>query len=411
MAGAHHWFPGTGYAAGLMLLVLTLNSPSTQAASWLVVPLFDARAGYENNPRMRDRGGEEAYQLRSSVGVRAAQDTGSRQLEFQGEAGYTAYAGDEDTPDDGDFQVVEARTAWQGETTNWRLDGRALRDNTILSLEDARTTADLDGELDPGSDIDPRTEDETVRRHRVFLNPSVDREMNERTSLGARYRGRYLGFEGSDELTADSLNHELELRTDYAFTERSDLGVALQGALFRPQGDRVAFNTFGVSFDLDYRVSERTTMTTAVGVRHSEPHDADDDVEGGTGFVGSLAARHRGERWRVVAALERRLLPNSRGILTETDQFRMILGRELSPRWEFDATARVFTTRAVDSRLPEGATDEFLGVSPGLTYRLSEDWSVTTDYRYEALRRVDSSATAEGHAVFVGIRYAPRRRF
>ena len=384
---------------------------AVEATPWIVDPLFGARGGFETNPRMRDTGGDDTYQLRGTVGARAGQDTGSRQLEFQGEVGYTTYDGGDDAPDDGDFQRLQARTTSRGEVTTWRLDGTALRDNTVLSVFDTTVPVDPDDEIDAGGDVDVRTRDETVTRHRLFLVPSVTRDLTERWSIGAEYSGRYIGFESGGVDDVSSLNHEFQVRTAYDATERLETGLVLQGALFRPRGNQTAFNTYGVGVDLEYRLTERTRLTGLVGVRQTEPHDSDDDADSGTGVVGNVGLRHQGENWRLFTSIERRLRPNARGRLTETDQIRLTVGRTLSPRWETVTTARAFTSRGVDSGLPSGANDEFVAVQPRLSYRLTEDWSVSADYRYEALRRVDSDRLAEAHAGFLGIEYSPRRRY
>ena len=398
-------------AVPLVCAVFALVPGHAGAAPWVVDPLFDARAGFESNPRMRDTGGDDTSQLRSSIGARVGQDTGFRRLEFQGEAGYTTYSGGDDAPDDGDFQSLQARTAWERETTTWRVDGTARRDNTILSVLDARALEDPEEDIDPAADIDARSVDETVTRHRLFLVPSVERDLSERWSAGAAYRGRYIGFERGGAENVTSLNHEFELRVAHDVSERLEAGFGVQSALFRPRGDQQAFNTYGAAVDLEYRLTERTSLTGLAGVRQSEPYGSDNDADSGTGFIGSIGVRHRAEPWRFHAAVERRLLPNARGFLTETDQVRLTVARELSPHWEFATTARAFTSRGIDTSLPSGANDEFLSVQPRMSYRLTEDWSLTADYRYEALRRVDSDRTAEGHAAFLGIEYSPRRRY
>ena len=403
--------PGIALAAPLACAVFALVPGHAGAAPWMVDPLFDARAGFESNPRMRDTGGDDTWQLSSSIGARVEQDTGFRRLEFQGEVGYTTYSGDDEALEDGDFQALQARTAWEREATTWRLDGTARRDNTILSVFDVQALEDFPDDIDQGADIDARSVDETVTRHRIFVEPSVEHALSERWEAGASYRGGYIGFERGGTENVGSLNHEFELRLGVDVTQRLETGVVVQGALFRPRGNQQAFNTYGAAVDLEYRLTERTWLTGLVGARQSDPYGNDNDAESGTGLIGGVGVRHQAEPWRFRADLERRLLPNSRGFLTETDQVRLTVGRELSPHWDFVTTARAFTSRGISNRFPPGANDEFLSVQPRMSYRLSEDWSLTADYRYEALRRVGSDRTAEGHGAFLGIEYSPRRRY
>ena len=175
--------------------VMTAPFPAAHAAPWVLDPLFDIGAGYDSNIRMAESGRQDTFQVSSSVGLRLENYTDERRLRLEGEAGYTTYQGGDDAPDDGDFQSLTTRAIWQHERTQWQLDARARRDNTLMSVTELLADEDPGAEIDPGSDIDGRSVDETVTRYRVFVTPSFQRDVTERASFGGSYTGRYLDFE------------------------------------------------------------------------------------------------------------------------------------------------------------------------------------------------------------------------
>ncbi|MCC5958840.1 MAG: DUF3570 domain-containing protein [Ectothiorhodospiraceae bacterium] len=396
-------------STAIAALIGTPALAPSHAANWFVAPEFEARLGFDDNIRLRERNTEDTWRGTASVGAVAEQYSESRQLRIRGVAGYSVYEGASDAPDDGDFQQLQGQSTFRTDRTTWRLNGDAFREKDVIERLERIDLTDPDEGIDPGSDIDVREREETLTRYRVFLSPSVDHQISARQSVGASYVGRYIGFDSDVPEGRESLNHEAEVRTDYAVSERTTVGTALYGAMFRPRGSDRALNTYGLSLTYGYTFTQRSGMSMSGGVRRSEPTGGADDIDSSTGFIGDLRMFTRGEDWRGALRLERRLLPSGRGVLRETDQVIVTGSREFGPRWEGGLRLRAFKTRNVGQGTSPGETRYYASAQPRISYLLSETWSVFGEYEFRTLRRVEGDGQARGNVVFLGIQYAPQR--
>ena len=381
---------------------------TAHAVGWDFAPEAEARIGYNDNIRLRERGASGTTEGRARVGIRAERRTETLDTRLRGTVGYVVYDGSEDAPDNDDFQQLQSDITLSHENTTWEFAGSADRDSSLVIV--GRDFADPELDPDPGSDIDARDREETITRYRVLARPSVTHQITDRTSAGAAYAGRYLGYDDDVAGDIESLNHEFSLFTDYAATERATVGLSLSSGLFRPRtGDR-DLNSYGAGLRYGYALTERSAVRLSAGMIHSEPAVSSSDIERSTGFVGRAQGFTRGDNWRGDMTLERRLLPSSRGGMNETDQVLLSASRELSPRWEASFLGRAFTTRPVgESPLP-GSTRHYGSLRPSLGYRLTPDWTASGEYELRVLRRKDRPGEALGNAVFLQIAYEPRRR-
>ncbi len=399
-------------AATVSALVLAggLVANRAEAANWLFMPEFEAGVGFDDNIGLRESGGRDTYRGTTSLGLVAEQYAEDRQLRLRGVAGYSVYDGDREAPDDGDFQRLQGQTVFRGDRTTWRFNGEARRDKSVVTTLQVIDLTDPDDSIDPGSEIDRVERDETVTQRRVFLTPSVDHELTSRLSVGASYAGRYIGYEGSTVPTdRESLNHEVELRAGYALTERSTVGTAAYAARFRPRSSNLDLDTYGLSLTYGYAFTERSGFDISGGVRRTEPASNADELDRSTGFIGQLRMFTRGDDWRGAVRMERRLLPSARGVLKETDQLIVTGTREFSPRWEGALRMRAFTARTPGRPSSAGDPRHYGSVSPGLTYRLTPEWSLTGEYEFRALKRVEGDGEGTANVVFLSVQYAPAR--
>lgn len=399
----HRGMRQTGIGGGAVLAAMALCAapPAAHAVRWAVSPTLSLQTGVSDNVRLREEGGDTTVQGSVAVGASVERVTEIFQLRATGTVGYTGYAGDPNAPEDGDFQTLQGELGYRMERSIWRLTGTFFRDLGIIDV------AVPDNRIDPGADIDAGTVEETVRRYRATLAPSFTRAITERLSAGAGYTGAYLSYDDEELSELASLNHELEVRTDWEYDERTTVGLAALAGFFRPRDDERAFDTYGMVANLQHRLSERSTILVSAGVRWSNPAD-EDRADSESGFLGGIEGRTRGENWEASASLERRLRPSGRGVLKETDQILLRASRDLSPRLAVELTGRAFTTRAVGSGGGAG-TEDYASVSPGISYRLTEEWSLTGEYLFQAIRRAGAGERADANAVFLRLDYQPRR--
>lgn len=390
-----------------VLAVAGLPASTAHAqAPWSFYPTLGLRAGVYDNVNLREEGGDTAYEGTASVGGIVEQVSEFHQYRLTGVVGYTAYTGDDEAPDDGDFQSVVAEAGFREERTTWRTTGTFLRDTASV------TSSVPTDEVDPGADIDTVTEDRSVRRIRASFGATVEHDISERWLMNAGYLLRYLDYDDDRELLPEVLNHDVEGRAGYRLSPITTVGLGVQVGFLRPREDPAgqarSINTYALIGDVEHRVTERSTLRASAGVRYSDvKHDStiDDDV----GFLGRLEAITRGMNWRMSATLERRLLPDRRGFLRETDQIRLRGSREISPRLEAAVTARAFNARRPDTAGDDRST-EYASFSPSLTYMLTPEWSLSGEYHFEFRDESDIPGDATGNAVFLSLDFTPRRR-
>jgi hypothetical protein len=393
-------------AMALMLAAVSVTTQSS-AQSWAFGPEFESRVGYVSNIDLDERDGEDAMRVTGAVGAVAERRTDVQVIRLRGQAGYSSYLGSDDDLGSETFQQVQGRSQFVRENTTWQLDGRAYRDRNTERNEQTIDLTDPDDSLDAGSDIDTRISRETITRYRLFLTPSVSHDLSDRLSVGAGYIGRYLGFEGSPPGYVDSWNHEVEVRTDYALTQRDTAGVSIIGGQFRPKTGGNDQDLYGVSLNYRRFLTERSGLIASAGVRRLEPAGSADDLDSSTGGVGSLQLNTRGEDWVGAITAERRLLPTLSGVLNETDQILLSATHDLGPRWQASILGRGFTTRAVGRPTPVDTTRRFVSVAPGVRYRLTPEWKLTVDYEFRHRDREGIPGTANSNLVYLGIQYTP----
>ena len=393
--------------AGVPVFIGLLAVSATVHAQppWSVHPTFSVRAGVHDNVNLREDDKGTTYEGSVSVGAILEQVSEVHQLRATGIVGYRGFGGDTDATDDGDFQSLLGEAGYRTERTTSRV---------TLALDRDFTRADIavpTDEVDPGADIDTVRVEEFVRRYRARLNPSIDRSLTERWSVGAAYTGLYLDYDEEDVTRTGVVNHEVNARSGYSLTEITTVGLGAHGGFFRPRGttgDRRGVDTYALIADLQHEFTELSTLRMTGGVRRSEPRGSG-DIDDDTGFLGSIEGTTRGQRWRGTATVERRLLPSSAGVLRETDQIRLRASRELSPRLGAALSARAFKTRRLGRTGDDESTQEYASLLPSVTYMLTPEWSVTGEYRFEYIDRSEREGNARGHAVFVSIDFRPRR--
>jgi len=379
-----------------------------QANNWVLDPTLRLSAGINDNVRLRQNGASESYQSTVAVGAVAQRATQLSRILATLELGYTNYTGSDDLPADGDFQTLRINSNRRMERTLFEFDVRLARDNALIdtSLPFVSPDEEIDLGDDFGDDIDVDGVQQQVKRHRVVLAPSVTHELGQRITVGAGYTGTLIDYDETDVNRQQSLTHEMVVRSDYLFSERSSVGLGLQAGLFRPENSVDDIDTVGVVLDWRYALSMRTTLELSGGLRRSEVQETG---EKSTGFTGQAGLDHQGEDWRTYASLDRRLRPSGRGVLTETDQLLFGGTRDLSPRVALSMNARAFKSRVVGDREDLTLTERFVNLEPGLTYRLTEQWRVTAQYRYRAIQRAQEASRAESNAVFLNLEFRPRR--
>ncbi|MEX0729661.1 MAG: hypothetical protein WED00_11880 [Aquisalimonadaceae bacterium] len=405
-----HRAGAAGVVIGLIVGLPAVFAPVYAASPWVVHPTVGLQGSAHDNVQLRERDGDTSYQGTAEAGVIVQQISQTRMLRGHGVAGYTGYRDDPDAPDDGDFQSFLGEAEYLTQRSLWGLTGTYLRDNTRVDA------AAPDAIVDPGADIDTVTVSETVRRYRATIRPSVEHFLSPRLSLGAGYVGTYRSHNGQGRDRTEFFNHQTELRARYRWSEITTVGLGVQGGFFRPReegramdDDDRSVNTYALVADIEHALSERSTLRVSGGVRQSDPVGARGDRDSETGFTGRVEATTRGWNWNGMAFVERRLLPDHQGVLRETDQLIVRAARDITPRLEAAFSGRAFRTRSIEEQFGEDGNEEYASLLPSLAYRLTPEWSVTAEYRYQFIDRAGEDGDAQGNSVYLRFDYAPRQ--
>lgn len=377
-----------------------------RSAGWAVYPGVGLEAGVTANAGLREDGGRIATRQTGQAELSVLRLSPERTLGLRGTIGHTLHQNDPDAPEGGGYQSVSVGMEHRHPRTRWFMTANALRDNARVRVPNP------DAVIDPGDDVDALTAAESVRRERAAARLSMTHSVSPRLEVNAGYAGTYRGFADAPLDREASWNHEADLGVDYGLRERTSVGVGLRGALFRPRrggGDdgRSGVNTLGVLLDLEHELTELATVRVSVGPRWSVPVHDGAEADRVMGYAGRLEGIIRGRLWRASALVERRLRPDRRGELRETDQLILRATRSLSPRLESTLRARAFRTRDMDPDMGESRQEDYASLLAGLSYRMSRDWTVTGEYEFRIVERAGADGHAYGNAVFLRLDYVP----
>ena len=196
----------------------------------------------------------------------------------------------------------------------------------------------------------------------------------------------------------------------HQWTERTSLSLRGNVARYQNNADQpTTSNIIGsqagfasvLSENLDVALTGGITYVTTSFDTNSPISRPDSDS---TGYVINGSVNYKQERYLLSATFLRNIRPTGNGELNIFDQVKMICRYRLSDRTAFNVSLLGGNTEAL-----EGAIDNdrrFAQIGLGISYKLSESWSISSDYTH---RYQDSGrGSAQSNGLKINLTYNPK---
>jgi hypothetical protein len=284
--------------------------------------------------------------------------------------------------------ALEAAYEYRMERATFGLGSSFVYDSTRTSEEETTGLTQLDG-----------------RRKFFDVTPSAEYALSERLRIGADFTFQDVSYEDVPQvLLSDYQFTRVGLNGAYDLSEQLTGLARLSYERFDSDFGRGSSDAYVGEAGVRYEISDRMTLTALGGARSVSTTSvtagrSGDDSDIGPTFALGLDREYGPGSVRV--SLERSLLPTGRATLLDTTRARLLVSLPVTER----AIAR-FEAVGVRNREPDGETSandrDFLLLSPGLEWRLSESTWLDLSYRYRMQDREVLAGDAESNAVFVG---------
>jgi opacity protein-like surface antigen len=406
---------GLTAAVGSALLLLT----GAAQAAWEVQPGLQVQTRWEDNIRMRPADEETGYVNSVTAQARVSRVNETSQIAALASAGLTRYAGVDslsstDSRETLLFVLSGTRNYQRGQlglNASYRrqdvLQGLLLLDDG-LGFDPGDETIPEPGIEDVLAVLDPvvGSVQDLLQQNFVEIAPSAQFQLSDRTAIGFGYRFNDQSYDEPGNTisnTQDSRSHTVSMQLRRALSERDVGWLQVAGSRFEPEFSADA-DTVSITLNWSRDLDERTRMTLGIGGRQT---DRAGDETSGVIFDGRLDRRLA--RGTASLAVERSTQPNGYGNLVETDRLTARYSYGFSERWNAGLQVNVNRINDEGSQF-SNRSQELFQISPRVSWRLAENWTVNANYAYTRSDRKRQDGEATRNAVAVGIAYQPPRR-
>jgi len=303
---------------------------------------------------------------------------------------------------DKDNQLISLSFVRKGELSRWGISGSWRRDSIVRSV---RVTDFQDVGNEPDDDVDAGLVHESVRRNRYIVKPSWSYRFSPRTEVAAGYGFDSVVFEDSRDTTLfDYQNHSLFGRHFYRITERDRITTTLSGRWFRADAVKRNYDTDNIMLGLEHNYSETAKGLFQLGWQRTRYESR---FESGTneGILIQIYGEKRTGLTRFSGRIGRSAFASGAGDVVNSDELVLNMIRDLSETMRFSLRIKAFQNESIRLDNPD-ANRRYISVTPAVSWRLTQWWSVDVYYRYRRQNRERDRQSAESNAVFLSMRYA-----
>ena len=368
----------------LLLLGLALSSPA-MSAQWVIDGRLDPKVEYDDNVLLqKSKPSSTIYSMRPTLNI-------SRSLEnsnVRASLGYDIERYSSLSRLDRENPFADISAGYQTMRSSYGISA-SYRERTARSIAEEDT-----GDF---------SSDATVRTRRIA--PSYQYQLTERDVLaftGSYSEQRYDqgNFSDNDTLTVSA-------RWSRSFSERFSAGFNAGYTQYESTGQftRSDYDSTNIGVNLSYRWTERTSITGTAGVNYLKSTVRTGPIkqnDTNRGTLASIAMSHQTTLDNYSLNLSRSLNPSGEGVLNQQDRVAFNWSRRLSERMSFNlSTSYSQTSRADDTGSNKR---KFTDVAPNLSWRMTENTSINTGYRYRKIQGSQED-NINGNAVFVSFGY------
>ncbi len=361
-----------------------INDSFVFGAQWSIEPQFRTAGEFTDNLRLSSDSSQSVWTLRLSAS--AGIDYATELLKITALPRYEHARFFSDEPIDKTFNnfFLPLSTSYRTEVDRFSFDVSINRDNALVSeLEETGVVTSF------------------LQRNSRNIQGSWDRSFTETFTSQTNYEFRDVNFERtSSSNLSDFQAHSGAIGATYQWSEETEVQMMVRYSnLHAPQN---SFRSQSPGFDLRVaqRVFETLSLSGSGGLRYVlTTFSGDGQRIKDKNLIGLFNIRldKEWERSQLTVGYSRTLNPSGLGVLFVTDQANLRIEHQLTQRLEVSILGRFIKNDTVGSSASTNGTNnsQFWQVAPSMSWRLTENWSWDSSYRY-AQRKIKGSS--EGRA-------------
>ncbi len=400
-------------AGGLAAATLAMLLPGAAAAQqWLFTPEIELAAHHVDNPRLAEQ--TEADTITGGLvdaGFAMRRNTQTSSVLLRPRAAIYRYSDAPDEDSEAYFLDFNADTRTQRSTweiqANYRQEQVFRGETTSADFEDGG----IDGDIGIDDDVQTGTGRTFTRRQRDLwrISPGVTFDLTQLTSLqlDLSYLDVQYDVEELGEAT-DYNNSRIEAALAHALSQHGEISAAVFAERYDPVNIARETDSIGARVRYQQSVSDVSTFFVDVGVQESQSEtSANPDLDiSKTAFLWNLGLDRQLEvtRWRF--EIGRRVTPSGSGSLVERDMARVVMERQLQPRWALRLSAVGLQTNAVDEGISDNDRDYLQGRAT-LGWQWTRSWTVEGSYSLTHQDFADIPGDAQEHEIRLSFIYRP----
>lgn len=372
--------------------VSLLVATQAMAEKWYVEPSASVRFGYEDNVRLVTSNEDSAFSTYLNVQAPFGFRTEVSDVNLSAQLESRRYDGLSDLNTDDQHLGLDA--VFRSGLDLFSLQGSYERDSTRTS--ELETTGLVQS---------------SKRRIGKNLNPSWTRALTERTSLELGYQYTDVSYQDAD------LTGLVDYRYDkatagmvYKLSEKTDLHGNLSASKYDAPDADTEFKIYGLQVGVSLKVSEKLSASVSVGLTHTKSDylgtGGGKEMSSDNAILLDLSVKKIYETMTVEGFLSTSETPSGYGRMLRRNAIGLSLHREPSPRTTFSFRGEVYENTSAGGFDVDSDDRLYYSLEPGLSWRATNWWTISSAYRYRRQDYTNSSTgAADSNAVFITASY------
>ncbi len=369
-----------------LLITLGAHSPA-RGLEWTFGPSLEARGEYNDNIRLTTTATHDAVWM-ATVVPRLRMEGEAESSELRGDFRYEPrrYSGGGDLDSDNFFANIDGVV--KSEFDEWGLDAAYRRDSTIQS------------EL-----LDTGITDVSKVRWQKSIAPSWRHVFSEFLSSELGYSFAGVSYEngleaGLFDYSINTFNASISrLAGEFDYLRLNLYYSAFDAPLVNSKyGDR------GLLLGFSHIYSDYYRFDASGGVRRTKFSNAISENESSTGFIGEISLTRVLELSSAQVTLGRKIDPSGSGTLMQRDSLVLSMTRRFTAMVNGSLALGIYRNKSLEQNFTRLDRSYFF-MTPSLTWRVAEDWSLRLFYRYQYSKYDEARDAARANVAGVKILY------
>lgn len=376
----------------LSLIGITVFSNNLLASGWYRQTTISTQIEADDNKRLRSENEKGVVGANARVDIKLSNVTEISEVYIRGALRSIRYDGDDDRAVDTDDQLLFAGGRWNGERSQFNIDGEFTRQSSQFTEFD-----------------DSGFFDEVNRRVDKSLNSRYLYTLTEKSQvfIGGNYTE--VDFPNSVPVSLTEYSVEgVNAGVVYTFNEKNSVTLTAFNSNYEADPSTREVETTGGNIRYDKVLNEIWSSYIGVGARKSNFKNEsqtttvrDDD----TGSSFELGATRAAEKSTLSFSAQNSLEPSADGDVNERTELNFDYLRPITSRLSTRFTLNWFKDESINNDAEEDR--EFWTAAIFANYRVTPKWYLTGQIRHRE-QQTDSdidNRDAESDAVIIGVRY------